>query len=52
MPARLLVAGGEKIQSKEATTQGEPLAMPWYSLATTTMICYLRGEDVSGMSSG
>ena len=44
-PSKLFVAGGGVILSKEGTTQGDPLAMPWYSLNTVNIINYLRIED-------
>ena len=30
------------MSSSEGTTQGDPLAMPWYAIATTTLISNLR----------
>ena len=41
-PSRLFITGGFEILSQEGTTQGDPLAMPWYSLNTTTIIHQLR----------
>jgi len=41
-PSELFITGGETILSQEGTTQGDPLAMPWYSLATTTIINHLQ----------
>ena len=41
-PSRLFVAGGMEIKSQEGTTQGDPLAMPWYSVNTHTMIELLK----------
>ena len=43
-PSRLSVAGGGEIKSQEGTTQGDPLAMPWFSLNTTPIIQFLRNE--------
>lgn len=40
-PSRLFITGGKEISSQEGTTQGDPLAMPWYALSTTTMISHL-----------
>ena len=37
-PAKLFISGGGMILSNEGTTQGDPLAMPWYSLSTVTII--------------
>ena len=48
-PARLFVTGGKELLSQEGTTQGDPLAMPWYSLSTTTLIQYLH-ENVENVS--
>ena len=41
-PSRLFIAGGGEILSMEGTTQGDPLAMPWYSINTVILINYLR----------
>ena len=41
-PARLFINGGGEIQSTEGTTQGDLLAMPWYSLTTVIIITDLR----------
>ena len=41
-PATLFIYGGETILSREGTTQGDPLAMPWYSLSTANIINALR----------
>ena len=43
-PSRLFVAGGAEIKSQEGTTQGDPLAMPWFSLNTVPVIQYLRNQ--------
>ena len=41
-PSRLYICGGGEIFSQEGTTQGNPLAMPWYSVNTSIMIQSLR----------
>ena len=37
-PAKLFIAGGKMILSEEGTTQGDHLAMPWYSISTVGII--------------
>ena len=37
-PSRLFICGEGEIISQEGTTQGDPLAMPWYSINTSIMI--------------
>ena len=46
-PATLFIYGGETILSREGTTQGDPLAMPWYSLSTANIINALREIEPS-----
>ena len=46
-PATLFIYGGETILSREGTTQGDPLAMPWYSLSTANIINVLREIEPS-----
>ena len=41
-PSRLFIGGGGQIFSQEGTTQGDPLAMSWYSVRTSIMIQSLR----------
>ena len=43
-PSRLFICGGGEILSQEGTTQGDPLAMPWYSVNTSIMIQNLRAH--------
>jgi len=42
MQSRLFISGGGEIASVEGTTQGDPLAMPWYSITTELIITALR----------
>ena len=41
-PSRLFISGGGEISSQEGTTEGDPLAMPWYAVNTRTLIDRLR----------
>ena len=41
-PSRLFIRGGGDILSLEGTTQGDPLAMPWYWVNTSILINSLR----------
>ena len=43
-PSRLFICGGGEILSREGTTQGDPLAMPWYSVNTFIIIHSLRND--------
>ena len=43
-PSRLFVSGGGELQSEEGTTQGYPLSMPFYALATLPLIHHLQKE--------
>ena len=42
-PSRLFVIGGE-LKSSEGTTQGDPLAMPWFSINTRRLINVLAEQ--------
>lgn len=39
--SRLFVAGGGEIKSREGTTQGDPVAMATYAIATIPMLLML-----------
>ena len=41
-PSRLFTQGGGEILSQKGTTQGDPLAMPWYWVNTSILINSLR----------
>ena len=43
-PSRLFITGGEEIASQEGTTQGDPLAMPFYAISVTPILLRLRAE--------
>ena len=43
-PSRPFICGGGETLSQEGTTQGDPLAMPWYSVNTSIMIQNLRAH--------
>ena len=43
-PSRLLISGGGEISSQGGTTQGDPLAMPWYAINTVHMLTSLRAS--------
>ena len=43
-PSGLFISGGGEIFSQEGTTQGDPLAMPWYAINTNYMISSLRAS--------
>ena len=44
IPSRLFICGGGEILPQEGTTQGDPPAMPWYSVNTSIMIQSLRAQ--------
>ena len=50
-PSRLFICGGGEILSREGTIQGNPLAMPWYSVSTSIIIQTLRNDIPDGEAS-
>ena len=43
-PSRLFITGGGEIQSQEGTTQGDPLAIPFYAVSTSLLISLLHSS--------
>ena len=43
-PSWLFVSGGGELSSAEGTTQGDPLSMPFYALATRPLLQRLRAD--------
>ena len=44
-PARLFVSGGGELRSEEGTTQGDPLSMAFYALATLPLVRRLQDKN-------
>ena len=45
MPSRLFISGCHDILSNEGTTQGDPMAMAWFSVNSATIIEKLKETD-------
>ena len=43
----MFISGGQEISSMEGTTQGQALAMPWYSMNTVTIIQRFNNLDAN-----
>ena len=46
-PSKLFVSGGGELMSEEGTTQGDPLSMPFYALATLPLVRRLQNMHES-----
>ena len=44
IPSRLFIVGGGELQSQEGTTQGDPLAMPFYAISVVVLMSFLNAK--------